>query len=204
MQVDPGFDTSGVLAAQLNLVGPAYDERPARASFVDRLIKPGTTVVAALTLALGIGATTAIFSVVNAVLAETVAEPRVVTTLLVFFALSALALAAIGLYGVMSYTVRQRTHEIGVRMALGANASDVLGWTVSRGTVLMATGAALGLGSAFVLTRFMESLLFGVARTDALTFAVGPAVLAVVALLASYLPARRAARVDPVIALRHE
>ena len=125
-----------------------------------------------------------------------------VTTLLVFFALSALALAAIGLYGVMSYTVRQRTHEIGVRMALGANASD--GWTVSRGTVLMATGAALGLGSAFVLTRFMESLLFGVARTDALTFAVGPAVLAVVALLASYLPARRAARVDPVIALRHE
>ena len=168
------------------------------------LHKPGTTVVAALTLALGIGATTAIFSVVNAVLAETVAEPRVVTTLLVFFALSALDLAAIGLYGVMSYTVRQRTHEIGVRMALGANASDVLGWTVSRGTVLMATGAALGLGSAFVLTRFMESLLFGVARTDALTFAVGPAVLAVVALLASYLPARRAARVDPVIALRHE
>ena len=145
------------------------------------------------------------------------AEPRVVTTLLVFFALSTCDailhrhrmslqrnIAAIGLYGVMSYTVRQRTHEIGVRMALGANASDVLGWTVSRGTVLMATGAALGLGSAFVLTRFMESLLFGVARTDALTFAVGPAVLVVVALLASYLPARRAARVDPVIALRHE
>ena len=104
----------------------------------------------------------------------------------------------------MSYTVRQRTHEIGVRMALGANASDVLGWTVSRGMLLTAAGALIGLASAFVLTRFMESLLFGVARADALTFVLGPTVLAVVALLASYLPARRAARVDPVIALRHE
>ena len=78
----------------------------------------------------------------------------------------------------MSYTVRQRTHEIGVRMALGANASDVLGWTVSRGMLLTAAGALIGLASAFVLTRFMESLLFGVARADALTFVLGPTVLA--------------------------
>ncbi len=356
MQVGPGFDTRGVLAAQLNLLGPAYDARPARTAFVDRMIarvealpgvegagviyvlpmanadadagfliegrpppRPGQTPVAwyrpvspgyfetmkmrhargrlfrdgddaeapqvvlineaaaarywpnedpllstvrfggASRRVVGVvfdtkhfgldqaarpamylpyaqlpmrfmnllvrtsgspedlaptirsavrdidpGLAVANVTTMDAVLADTVAEPRVVTTLLVVFALSALALAAIGLYGVMSYTVRQRTHEIWIRMALGANASDVLGWSVSRGMLLMAVGAVLGLASAFGLTRFMESLLFWVARTDALTFTVGPAVLAVVALLASYLPARRAARVDPVLALRHE
>ena len=140
----------------------------------------------------------------EAVISDTVAEPRVVTMLLALFAASALVLAAIGFYGVMSYTVRQRAREIGIRMALGARSGDVLRQTVGRGLLLTGVGAAAGLLGAFFLTRFMESLLFDVTRTDPLTFVAGLIVLEVVAVLACYIPARRAANVDPVVALRHE
>jgi putative ABC transport system permease protein len=138
------------------------------------------------------------------VIARTVAAPRVTTTLLAVFALSALLLSAIGLYGVMSYAVGRKTHEIGIRMALGARQEDVLRWSVGLGMKLLAVGAGLGITAALVLSRFMKSLLFGVAATDLAAFAVAVFVLASAALLASYLPARRAARVDPVVALRCE
>jgi putative ABC transport system permease protein len=138
------------------------------------------------------------------VLSDTVAAPRVITTLLAVFALSALALAAIGLYGVMSYTVGQRRQEIGIRMALGAKAGDVVRWVVGHGMLLLVIGAALGLAFSLALSSFLESLLFGISATDPTTFLVGAVVLAAVALVACYVPARRAASVDPVVALRHE
>jgi putative ABC transport system permease protein len=138
------------------------------------------------------------------VISDTVAAPRLITILLGVFALSALALAAIGLYGVMSYTVGQRRHEIGIRTALGAEAGDVVRWVVGRGMLLLVIGAAVGLTLSLALFRFLESLLFGISATDPTTFLAGAVVLAAVALVACYLPARRAASVDPMVALRHE
>jgi putative ABC transport system permease protein len=120
------------------------------------------------------------------------------------FAVLALALAVVGLYGVMSYAVAQRTHEIGLRMALGAQTRDVLRMVVGQGMVLVAIGLGLGLGGALLLTRLMKSLLFGVSAADPLTYAGIALLLAAVAFLASYLPARRATKVDPMVALRYE
>jgi putative ABC transport system permease protein len=137
-------------------------------------------------------------------MATSVSAPRYRTSLLALFAFVALVLASTGIYGVMSYSVAQRTHEIGVRMALGAGRRNVLGLVVRQGMTLVALGLVLGLLGAFALTRVMSSLLFEVTPKDPLTF-VGVAVfLPVIALLACYLPARRATMVDPLIALRYE
>ena len=113
-------------------------------------------------------------------------------------------LAAVGLYGVMSYLVSQSTHDIGVRVALGARPGDILGWWCGRGWDWRVIGIAAGLAGAAVLTRVMASLLFGVSTTDAATFGAVPALLAAVAFAATAIPARRATRVDPMVALREE
>jgi putative ABC transport system permease protein len=138
------------------------------------------------------------------IISKAVARQRFSMLLLGAFAALALILAAVGIYGVMSYSVAQRTREIGIRMALGAQKSDVLKMTVRSGFKLVATGLAIGLVAAFILTRVMASLLFGVSATDPLTFAAISLVLLVVALLASYIPALRAMRVDPMVALRYQ
>jgi putative ABC transport system permease protein len=137
-------------------------------------------------------------------LGDSLAERRLTLVLLASLAALALLLAAVGIYGVISYAVRQRTHELGLRMALGAQARDVLALILKQGLKLTLIGIGLGLVAAYALTRWMESLLFGVRPTDALTFGVIAVVLLLVALLACWIPARRATRVDPMIALKFE
>ena len=140
----------------------------------------------------------------NDLLATSVAPRRTPMLLLSAFAAAALLLAMIGIYGVTAYYVTQRTQEIGIRMALGAQMSDVLKLVLRGGMTLAAIGIAVGLAGAFALTRWMTSLLFGVKPTDALTFIAVAVCLLVTALLACYLPARRATKVDPLVALRYE
>jgi predicted permease len=140
----------------------------------------------------------------ESVISESLAPQRATTALLALFACVALLLASIGLYGVLAYSVSRRTHEIGVRVALGAQPRDVLRLVIRQGVVLTVIGVAAGVAGALGLTRFLADLLFGVLPTDLTTFLAVPPGLIAVALLATYIPARRAANVDPAVALRHE
>ena len=140
----------------------------------------------------------------DAITKESISDARFRTLLLTMFGLVALVLAAVGVYGVISYTVTQRTHEIGVRMALGAQVGHVRNLVLKSGLTLAVAGTTIGLAGAFALTRLMSSLLFGLEPTDTRTFVSVPILLLVVAFMACYIPARRATKVDPLVALRYE
>jgi predicted permease len=155
-----------------------------------RSVDPQQTITSAFTLEDAIG--------------EAVARPRLLTVLLGLFGAMGLVLGALGIYGVLAYLVTQRTREIGVRLALGASPRDVLRMVVGRGLRLAGLGVAIGLVAALVLTRLMQGVLYGVTPTDPLTFVGVAAALLAVAAFASWLPARRATRVDPLVALRSE
>jgi putative ABC transport system permease protein len=144
------------------------------------------------------------FFTMDELLAASVAAPRFRTALVSVFAVVGLLLAAIGIYGVMAYAVAERTHELGLRVALGATSRDVMRLVLVEALALAAAGLAIGLLAAFAATRLITTLLFGVAPTDPATFASIAAVLLGTALVASYAPARRATRVDPMAALRCE
>jgi putative ABC transport system permease protein len=137
-------------------------------------------------------------------IANSIAPQRFNATLVGIYAGLALVLALVGIYGVLAYMVMQQTHEIGIRMALGAQKRDILKLVVRRGMQLVTIGAAAGLVGSWGVTRLMGSLLYGVAPRDPLTFAAVTAVLVVTALMACCIPALRAARVDPMVALRYE
>jgi putative ABC transport system permease protein len=131
-------------------------------------------------------------------------RPRFLTLLLTLFSSLSLILAALGIYGVISYAVAQRTNEIGIRMALGARGGDVVRLIGTSGVRLALAGTVLGAVGAFALTRFLSGMLFGVSSLDPLTFLAMAAALIAVTLFACYIPARRASRVDPLVALRYE
>ena len=137
-------------------------------------------------------------------ISQSVTEPRFRTLLLGIFAGLAFLLAVVGIYGIISYSVTQRTHEIGIRMALGAERRDVLRLVVAQGMASTLIGIAVGLFAAFGLTRMLSSFLYGVRPTDPVTFVVVSAAFIAVAAIASYIPARRATKVDPMVALRYE
>ena len=140
----------------------------------------------------------------QSVVDRSVDEPRFRTLLIGIFAVLALLLAAVGVYGLISYSVTQRTREIGIRVALGAQPRQVLFPVVREGLILAVTGVAIGLVGAFALTRVLSAFLFGVGATDPITFTLVSILLMLIALAASYIPSRRALRVDPLTALRAE
>ena len=138
------------------------------------------------------------------VMAESVWQPRLYTTLFAVFGVGAMVLALIGIYGVMAYLVVTRTHEIGVRMALGATARNVFGLIVGRGMKLTIIGVLLGIVGAYGLTRLIRGLLFNVSTTDPVTFTLISLLLVLAAFVACYIPARRATKVNPLVALRYQ
>ncbi len=140
----------------------------------------------------------------NELLDRGLSFPRFITVLLAIFAGVALLLAAVGIYGVTSYSTSERTSEIGIRMTVGARRQDILRMVLWRGSLLAIIGLVIGLGGAFAATRVLSGFLFGIEAQDPLTFAVVALTLLSIVLLATYIPARRAAKVDPVEALRYE
>jgi putative ABC transport system permease protein len=138
------------------------------------------------------------------VISESVSRRRFATQVMGLFGILALLLAAVGIYGVIAYSVSQRTREIGIRVALGASRTVILHWVLKQGIYLIAGGIAFGLLGALVLTRLLRTLLFGVRPTDVMTYVALSALLTLVALVACYIPARRATKVDPLVALRYE
>jgi putative ABC transport system permease protein len=144
------------------------------------------------------------FTSLGQIIDQAVSPKRLITILLGLFSLLALGLASVGIYGVITYSVSQRTQELGIRLALGATTRDVLRLVMGEGMKPVLIGLAIGLISSFLLTRVMRSLLFGVTATDPLTFAANTLLLTAVALLACWLPARRVTKLDPMEALRYE
>jgi putative ABC transport system permease protein len=224
-RINTGFEGKGVWVTVVGVVGdikqqslrvPTVPEmyRP----FFQHTSLPPLTIMVRTSTALSVLAPSiraAVWSIDNnvpitdlqpmtAVVARSISQPRSTMLLLSAFAGIGLALGIIGIYGVISYSVAQRTHEIGVRMALGAQSTDVLKLVVTQGLKLTLIGSALGLMGAFAVTRLMSSLLFGVSASDPATFGVVTLCLTAVALLASYIPARRATKVTPMTALRYE
>lgn len=184
----------------------AQDSHRSMALMIRTLNNPKSVVAAVRREVQALDPSLPVYSVrtMESVISESIATPRFRTSLLGVFAVVALILAMVGIYGVMSYAVTQRTHEIGIRMAVGARGRDVLRMIVGNGMRLALTGLVIGLTGAWAVTRFMKSLLFGVPATDLFTFGMVSILLLVVALLACYAPARRATRVDPLVALRYE
>jgi putative ABC transport system permease protein len=140
----------------------------------------------------------------DSIVASSVAQPRILSEFVGVFAGFALLLSAIGIYGVMAYSVASRTQELGIRMSLGAEPRDILKLVLKQGMRLALIGVAIGLAASLALTRLISTLLFGVSASDPLAFSLAAAVLVATALVACYLPARRATRVDPIVVLRFE
>jgi predicted permease len=209
-----GLDTDSQAPIQLQVYRPFAQLPDVLAPILDREVNlvmraniPAANLIGPIRRAVGeIDRHTIVYDTeeMDAVLADSQTERRFSMALLGAFAGIALLLASVGIYGVVSYLVSQRTHEIGIRIALGAQRKDVLQLILSEGAKLAAAGLIVGLGAALLLTRLMASLLFGVRPTDPLTFAVVAVLLNGIALLACYVPAHRAMRVDPMAALRHE
>lgn len=187
-----------------SMFGPSYASRMVLVARTSGDAAPLTAAVRQAIQSLDPGITLAQAGTLDQAMSLSLSQPRFDTLLLALFAIMALLLAAVGIYGLIAYTVAQRTHEIGVRMALGAARADVLRMVVRQGVWLAVAGIALGLGGALALTRLLRTMLFDVGITDTLTFALAPAGMLLLVLLATIAPALRASRISPVVALRYQ